>query len=244
MATLRRSFRVGTAGDTSPCPRQGCNHPRVATGDSQYDAWHESRWPPLITLVVAAALYASLPGDLILGGGWMRWIIPALLVVLIIVAAARPVAESDRRRHLGIVLAGLITLANASAIALLIYGIVTEDGFEGRYLIVAAVQVWFTNVIVFALWFWEIDGGGPRHRAEAPAGPHDFLFAQYQVPEPLSWRPTFPDYLYLAITNATSFAPADVLPLRHRVKVLMAVESLLSLLVLVIIAARAIALLD
>jgi hypothetical protein len=144
----------------------------------------------------------------------------------------------------GVALAGLITLANASAIALRVYGIVTEGGFEGRYLIVAAVQVWFTNVIVFALWFWEIDGGGPRHRAEAPAGPHDFLFAQYQVPEPQAWRPTFPDYLFLAITNATSFAPADVLPLRHRVKALMAVESLLSLLVLVIIAARAIALLD
>ena len=87
-------------------------------------------------------------------------------------------------------------------------------------------------------------GGAGTAPAEAPAGPHDFLFAQYQVPEPLSWRPTFPDYLYLAITIATSFVPADVLALRHRVKVLMAVESLLSLLVLVIIAARAIALLD
>jgi hypothetical protein len=216
----------------------------VVRGESEYDAWRESRWPPLIALVVATALYATLPGDLILGGGWLRWLVPALLVGLIIVAAVRPVAESDRRRHLGITLAGLITLANASAIALLVYGIVTEGGFEGRYLIVAAVQVWFTNVIVFALWFWEIDGGGPRHRAEAPAGPHDFLFAQYQVPEPQAWRPTFPDYLFLAITNATSFAPADVLPLRHRVKALMAVESLLSLLVLVIIAARAIALLD
>jgi len=216
----------------------------VVRGDSENDAWRESRWPPLIALVVATALYATLPGDLILGGGWLRWLVPALLVGLIIVAAVRPVAESDRRRHLGIALAGLITLANASAIALLVYGIVTEGGFEGRYLIVAAVQVWFTNVIVFALWFWEIDGGGPRHRAEAPAGPHDFLFAQYQVPEPQAWRPTFPDYLFLAITNATSFAPADVLPLRHRVKALMAVESLLSLLVLVIIAARAIALLD
>jgi uncharacterized membrane protein len=215
----------------------------VATGDSQYDAWHESRWPPLITLVVAAALYASLPGDLILGGGWMRWIIPALLVVLIIVAAARPVAESDRRRHLGIVLAGLITLANASAIALLIYGIVTEGGFEGRYLIVAALQVWFTNVIIFAVWFWEIDGGGPRHRAITRPGPHEFLFAQYTLPGPWTWRPAFWDYLYLSFSNSVSFAPADVLPLRHRMKALMAVESILSLLVILLIAARAISIL-
>ena len=222
----------------------GCHHPAVAPIESEFDAFREPRWPPLVALAVAAVLYATLPGDLILGGGWLRWLVPALLVGLIIVAAVRPVAESDRRRHLGIALAGLITLANASAIALLLYGIITENRFEGRYLIVAAVQVWFTNVIVFALWFWEVDGGGPRHRAESPPGPHDFLFGQYQVPEPVAWRPTFPDYLFLSVTTATSFAPADTLPMRHRVKALMAIEAMLSLLVLLIIAARAISILD
>jgi len=113
----------------------------VAPIESEFDAFREPRWPPLVALAVAAALYATLPGDLILGGGWLRWLVPALLVGLIIVAAVRPVAESDRRRHLGIALAGLITLANASAIALLLYGIITENRFEGRYLIVAAVQM-------------------------------------------------------------------------------------------------------
>ena len=206
--------------------------------------WRESRWPPLLALLVAAALEVSLPGDLILGGGWIRWIIPALVVILIIVSAVSPVEESDRRRRLGITLAALVTLVNAVAIGELVYGIVGEAGFEGRYLIVAALQVWFTNVIIFGVWFWEIDGGGPRHRAQAPPGPHEQLFAQYTLPEPWSWRPAFWDYLYLSFTNSVSFAPADALPLRHRMKLLMAVESVLSLMVILIIAARAISILD
>ena len=206
--------------------------------------WRESRWPPLGALLVAALLEVSLPGDLILGGGWLRLIIPALVVILICVAAASPVEETDRRRRLGITLAALVTLANAVAIGELVYGIVGEAGFEGKYLTVAALQVWFTNVIVFAVWFWEIDGGGPRHRALAPPGPHEQLFAQYTLPEPWTWRPSFWDYLYLSFTNSVSFAPADALPLRHRMKLLMAVESLLSLMVILIIAARAISILD
>jgi uncharacterized membrane protein len=214
-----------------------------STGEDA-NAWRESRWPPLAALLVAALLEVSLPGDLVLGGGWIRWIIPALVVILIVVAAVFPVEESDRRRRLGMTLAALVTLANAGAIGALVYGIVTESGFEGKYLIVAALQVWFTNVIVFAVWFWEIDGGGPRHRAQAPPVPHEYLFAQYTLPEPWTWRPAFWDYLYVSFTNSVSFAPADVLPLRHRMKLLMALESILSLMVILIVAARAISILD
>jgi uncharacterized membrane protein len=192
---------------------------------------------------VAAVLEVTLPGDLILGGGWIRWIIPALVAVLIVISAVSPVEETDRRRRIGVTVAALVTLANAGAIGELVYGIVSEAGFEGKYLIVAALQVWFTNMIVFAVWFWEIDGGGPRHRALAPPGPHEYLFAQYTLPEPWTWRPAFWDYLYVSFTNSVSFAPADVLPLRHRMKLLMAMESLLSLMVILIIAARAISIL-
>lgn len=196
-----------------------------------------------MALFVAAVLEVTLPGDLILGGGVVRWIIPALVVILIIVAAVAPEQESDRRRRLGMALAGLVTLANAVAIGELVYGIVAESGFEGKYLTVAALQVWFTNVIVFAVWFWELDGGGPRRRARAVPGPHEYLFGQYALPTPWTWRPAFWDYLFLSFTNAVSFAPADALPLSHRMKLLMAIESALSLLVILIIAARAISIL-
>lgn len=206
--------------------------------------WHESRWPPLIALLIAAVLEASLPGDLILGGGWLRWIIPGLVVVLIIVAAAQPLGESDRRRRIGITLAALVTVANGAAIGELVYGIVAEAGFEGKYLIVAALQVWFTNVIIFAIWFWELDGGGPRHRWFDAPGPKEFLFAHFTLPEPWAWRPRFIDYLYMSLTNSTSFAPSDTLPLTTRMKALMALQSLLSLLVIIIIASRAISILD
>lgn len=225
-------------------PAPGWQHPRVAASAEDANPWREPRWPPLAALLLAALLEMSLPGDLILGGGWIRWVIPALVVVLILVAAASPVDESDRRRRLGITLAALVTLANAVAIGELVYGIVGAAGFEGRYLIVAALQVWFTNVIIFAVWFWEIDGGGPRHRALAPPVPHEYLFAQYTLPEPWTWRPAFWDYLYVSFTNSVSFAPADVLPLRHRMKLLMALQSVLSLMVILVIAARAISILD
>lgn len=215
----------------------------MAPSAEDANPWRESRWPPLAALFVAALLEVTLPGDLILGGGWIRWIIPALVAVLIIISAVSPVEETDRRRRIGVTVAALVTIANAGAIGALVYGIVAEAGFEGKYLIVAALQVWFTNMIVFAVWFWEIDGGGPRHRALAPPGPHEYLFAQYSLPEPWTWRPAFWDYLYVSFTNSVSFAPADVLPLRHRMKLLMAMESLLSLMVILIIAARAISIL-
>ncbi|MEY4374493.1 MAG: hypothetical protein RL760_659 [Candidatus Eisenbacteria bacterium] len=215
----------------------------MAPSAEDANPWRESRWPPLAALFVAAVLEVTLPGDLILGGGWIRWIIPALVAVLIVISAVSPVEETDRRRRIGVTVAALVTLANAGAIRELVYGIVSEAGFEGNYLIVAALQVWFTNMIVFAVWFWEIDGGGPRHRALAPPGPHEYLFAQYTLPEPWTWRPAFWDYLYVSFTNSVSFAPADVLPLRHRMKLLMAMESLLSLMVILIIAARAISIL-
>jgi len=235
---------AGRAGAVRPGPEPDWQHPAVPSTGENANPWRESRWPPLAALFVAALLEFALPDDLILGGGWIRWIIPALVVVLIVVAAASPAEESDRRRRLGITLAALVTVANAVAIGELVYGIVGAAGFEGRYLIVAALQVWFTNVIVFAVWFWEIDGGGPRHRALAAPGPHEYLFAQYTLPTPWRWRPVFWDYLYISFTNSVSFAPADVLPLRHRMKLLMAVQSLLSLMVILIVAARAVSILD
>ncbi len=212
----------------------------MAVTDADRDARPESRWPPLIALFVAAALDATLPGNVILGGGWLQWIIPALVVILIVVAAVPPVAETDRRRHVGIALAALVTLANTAAIGELVYGIVDESGFDGKYLIVSAIQVWVTNTIVVGIWFWELDGGGPRRRALQPPGPHEFLFPQHTLPGPWTWRPRFFDYLYLSVTNSTSFAPADALPLRHRMKALMGVQSLLSVLVIIIVAGRAI----
>ncbi len=215
--------------------------PRIP--DDQRD-WQESRWPPLIAILIAGVLYAILPSNFIPGGEWVGWIIPSLEVVLIIVAAfAPPRHESNRLRDVGIALAVLITIANASSLVMLIAGIMGEQGLAGRDLTWAAVDIWVTNMIIFAVWYWELDGGGPRLRAEAPARHHDFLFAQYQLPEPWTWRPVFLDYLFVAFTNAASFAPADTLPLTIRAKAIMSVQSVISLGVILIVAARAISIL-
>ena len=205
------------------------------------DSWQESRWPPLIAILVAGALYAVLPSNYVLGGRWFGWIIPSLEVVLVIVAAsAPPRAESNRLRNIGITLAALITVANASSLVTLVIGITQENGLQGRDLTWAAIDIWVTNIIIFAVWYWEIDGGGPKERAERAPGYADFLFPQYQLPGPWTWRPAFLDYLYIALTNASSFAPADSLPMTTRVKAMMSVQSLISLGVILIVAARAI----
>jgi hypothetical protein len=120
---------------------------------------------------------------------------------------------------------------------------VGEQGLEGRTLTLAAIDIWVTNTIIFAVWYWELDGGGPRARAEAAARYHELLFPQYQVPEPWTWRPQFLDYLYLGFTNAASFAPADTLPMSTRVKAIMTLQSVISLGVIIIVAARAISIL-
>jgi uncharacterized membrane protein len=207
----------------------------------EVEDWQESRWPPLIAILIAGALYILLPDRLILGGGIFGWVIPGLEVALIVVALmTTPRRESNARRDLGIALAVLITVANGASLIMLIVGIATEQGFAGHDLVWAGIDIWVTNAIIFAVWYWEMDGGGPRMRAEAPVGYHDFLFPQFQISEPWTWRPQFLDYLFVAFTNAASFAPADTLPMTTRAKALMSLQSLISLAVILIVAARAI----
>lgn len=193
-----------------------------------------------MALLVAAGLYATLPGNLILGGGVLRWIVPVLEVALIIVAAVNPVAESEHRRHVGIFLVVLITLANASALGLLIDLLLTQAGFNGGVLILSAIQIWTTNVMIFGLWYWEVDGGGPRRRHLDPAGPAGFLFPQWTQPEPWRWKPRFADYLYVSVTNSMAFSPTDAMPLERRIKALMAVQAAISMLTILLVAARAV----
>lgn len=210
----------------------------------EVDDWQESRWPPLIAIFVAGGLYAILPSNFVPGGSWVEWIIPSLeLVLLIVAASAPPRNESNVLRRAGIGLAVLITVANAGSLAMLVAGIAGEQGLQGRDLTWAAIDLWVTNAIIFGVWYWELDGGGPRVRAEQPARYHEFLFAQYQLPEPWTWRPQFLDYLFVAFTNSASFAPADTMPLSTRTKALMAGQSVISLGIILIVAARAISIL-
>ena len=210
----------------------------------------ESRWPPILAVLTAAALYATLPGRFIAGSSGLitaaRWLVPALALTLLaplaLTAPRRHVVHSIPRRTAAISLIAIVTAANAAAIVLLVHLIVIGRHVAAHELIRAAIHMWCTNVIVFALWFWQLDSGGPMVRhAEASTTP-DFLFPQTATPEFASpgWRPKFLDYLYVSFTNATAFSPTDAMPLTQWAKMLMLVESASSLLLLVMVAARAV----
>ena len=211
----------------------------------------ESRWPPILAVLTAAALYATLPGRFIAGSSGLittaRWLVPALALTLLaplaLTAPRRHVVHSIPRRTAAIALIAIVTAANAAAIVLLVHLIVNGHKVNGHELVRAAIHIWCANVIVFALWFWQLDSGGPMSRwqaSELRAG--DFLFPQQASPEiaRANWRPAFLDYLYLSFTNSTAFSPTDTMPLTQMTKVLMSAQALTSLLTIGLVVARAV----
>lgn len=203
-----------------------------------------SLWPARIAVVVAIALYVLLPDQLIPGP---RWILPSLEGAVLVVLSTTglrhsTVEESPKRRGLAIVLVGIITVANLINIGLLIHQLLTAHVSNARQLIFSAIAVWLTNVIVFALWYWQVDRGGPQARHDPNHRQPDFLFPQMTTPgmAPVGWAPTFFDYFYVSFTNATAFSPTDTMPLTTTAKALMTVQSAASLLTLALVAARAV----
>jgi uncharacterized membrane protein len=186
----------------------------------------------------------TLPERLSLGP---HWLLPALEVLLLgVLVAAQPgrvERRSPRLRAGGLALVGLLSVANAISAALLVSELVHGRGEESAAaLLFAGASIWATNVLVFALWYWELDRGGPADRCHATRDYPDFLFIQMQAPElaPPDWKPTFVDYVYLSFTNATAFAPSDVAPLSRWAKVTMMLQSVVSVATVALVIARAV----
>ncbi|MEU2926684.1 hypothetical protein ABZ636_16805 [Streptomyces sp. NPDC007251] len=205
----------------------------------------EPRWTVTAVILAAVALQWMLPHRLIL----LRtvWVLPALeLVLLAGLVAANPRRVEPRTRllrYLGLTLTGVITLANGWSAVRLVGELVSGEGAGGAVpLLLTGGIIWVTNVIVFALWYWEWDRGGPMARVEGQHQFPDFLFVQMQSPElaPPDWEPAFLDYLYLSFTNATAFSPTDVMPLSRWSKMLMMLQSSVSLVTVVLVVARAV----
>jgi hypothetical protein len=202
-------------------------------------------WPAQLTALLAILLYITLPEKLTVGPAWLIPALEGILFVGLIVAMPNPGMQySPRRRHLAMALTGLVSLANLIALILLAHFLVKGGKAGGRELISSGIVVWITNVLIFALWFWELDRGGPVTRALDPDATPDFLFPQMSEPrwaqEKDSWRPRFVDYLYVSLTNATAFSPTDTMPLSPIAKVLMGVQGVASLLTIGLIVARAV----
>ena len=186
----------------------------------------ENRLPVAASIVVAVALQVWLSGRY---GLHPRWLLPLLEVALLVVLTAiNPVRLSRRTRvgrYLTMALAGLITLDNVVSAFVLDYGIVTgKTSNDALGLLSTGAAIYLTNIIVFGIWYWELDRGGPFNRA-AGTDPHpDFLFPQMVYPElsPEHWEPRFLDYLYTSFTNVMAFSPTDTMPLSRWAKSLMA----------------------
>lgn len=204
----------------------------------------ESRIPASVAVLTIVALQFATPDVLDIGPRWMWPLITLPLVVTLL--AANPVRlthESREMRRISMALIAVLIAANAMALVLLMNQLIAADEpIAGRTLLVSAVGIWARNILAFAVWFWEIDRGGPVRRCTADHDPPDFLFPQMQSPavSPTPWSPRFGDYLYVSITNSTAFSPTDAMPLTARAKVLMGAEALTSFATIVVVGARAV----
>ena len=205
----------------------------------------EARWPATAAVVVAIVLQSLVPGRLTLVHP--VWLLPALegllLVALVVANPHRINRESQVIRVLSLILVAILSLANAFSVARLAVGLVQgTEGENAGPLLVTGAAIWLTNVIVFALWYWEFDRGGPVARANATRSYPDFQFVQMTSPQlaPPSWEPAFGDYAYLSFTNAAAFSPTDVLPLTRWAKTAMTVQSAVSIVTVALVVARAV----
>jgi hypothetical protein len=223
---------------------------------------HEPRWHASLATLVALGLYVTLPPKYTIGPIWVApLMVMAVLVPLSILAPKRH-RESRRMRFWGIVSIAIINFFNIVSVLALVdsffHPAKTAQAVSAATLLLHGMQIWLTNIIVFALWYWELDGDGPDARAHANAASEfknaDFLFPQMQqmamasscdaaYMDPL-WKPQFFDYLYLSFTNCTAFSPTDVMPLSRWAKFLMMVEALISLITVAIVLARAVSLIQ
>jgi len=204
----------------------------------------EPRWPVSLGILAAVGMQLALPDRV---APHPRWLLPTLAVALLIgLVASNPRRidrESTRLRTAGIALIAIVSLANAWSAVKLVDGLVRgTQGQDAGPLLLTGAAIWLTNVIVFTLWYWELDRGGPAARAQARRAHPDFLFAQMDSPDlaPDDWEAGFVDYLYLSFTNATAFSPTDVLPLSPWAKLTMMLQSAVSLVTVALVIARAV----
>ncbi|MGI8691256.1 MAG: hypothetical protein ACR2M3_21965 [Thermomicrobiales bacterium] len=200
---------------------------------------HAPRWESLIAAFAIGAAYALLPDTLRLGP---RWLLGALIVVLLIpLYGALVRGNYQLTRTFGMILTGLVTAAiTASAIRLIIR--LPGDKTPPTQLLRDGAVIWGANILVFAIWYWELDCGGPHARHVKRYTSTDFLFPQFTTPDAAetNWSPRFLDYLFLSFNTSAAFSPTDTLILSRPPKVLMMMQSLISIAVVAVLISRAI----
>lgn len=200
---------------------------------SRSELWHAQ-----ITLLFAIILQLSLADSLRLGPRFLVAGLELLLVFGIGFTAPRRHSTAEGvHKAISILLIGLVSLANAGQLALLTSALINGSALPGKSLLAGALAIFLTNIIMFALWYWELASPGLSGHYKDKVGEH-FQFPQMQTNR--DWRPTFSDYLYTSLTNSTAFSPTDTMPLTHVAKGLMSIQALISLLTVVLVTARAV----
>ena len=204
-------------------------------------------WPPQLAVAVAIAAHFGLSDKLIIGPAWVLPSIEAgLLVILVLVVRgedAPPKGMRHPRRMIALGVTGFVSLANIGSLVLLIDRLINGGGnIAGHRLIASGMLLWLTNVLLFAVWYWEMDRRDPDRPRPADIPP-DFWFARMEhddKPWGRNWRPMFGDYLYLSLTNAVAFSPTDTMPLTRAAKIVMGVQSIAALATIGLVIARAV----
>ena len=202
----------------------------------------EQRWWVALAILAAVILQTLLPSGFVLHP---RYVLQAVeLGALIALVISHPERMSRRTRGVRIgsqLLLALVAASNAISVGLLVHQITSGGPIRAVELLVGGGEIWLTNTIVFALWYWEYDRGGPASRALALVETPDLLFPQMTDPKlALNWEPIVIDYLFVSYTNSAAFSPTDTLPLSRWAKVLFMLQSALSLVTVALIAARAV----
>jgi hypothetical protein len=200
-------------------------------------------WPAQLTILAAIGLQLALPARLTVGPAWLVPGLEALLLIGLFFATPNQLEyEHPHRRWAAIGLVAIVSAANIYSLIELTRFLLHHEVSDGHRLIASGVFIWLTNFLIFGLWYWEMDRGGPGRRASGNDGPPDFLYPQMNDDriQPAGWRPGFIDYLYLSLTNATAFSPTDTMPLSPMAKSVMGVQSTVSLVTIGLIVSRAV----
>ena len=200
----------------------------------------------LLETVAALAIgvaFLGLPDRLTVGPNWLALAISAaVLLPLLVTALVRPL-NHEVARMLRASLQVLLTAALLSSVGLLVTHLGDNDlknAIGAGGLLRAGALLWVSNVLIFSVWYWELDGDGPVHRHQRGHPAADFLFPQQQGGNLSGWRAGFVDYLFLAFCSATALSPADTMPLTRRAKLLMMAEALISIAIIALLVARSV----
>jgi hypothetical protein len=204
-------------------------------------------WGPQVVVLVVILFGLMLPNELTIGQSWLLPAIEGTLLIGLAGVSPHPrVRNHPRRRQFAIALIGLVSLVNIVSLVRLCDRLINYGHQSARILIASGAILWLNNVLLFGLWYWLLDRGGPADREADTDRAPDFMFPQMTDPRwaPPEWRPALVDYLYVSFTNATAFSPTDTMPLSAVAKWLMSAQALTSLVTVGLVVARAVNILN